>query len=339
MNKFKKWSKIGQFRDVVTQVRQTAKHNNVPLPMLQFKGTVKLHGTNAAIGYNPETNSIWMQSREREITPTSDNAGFASYVTANLDNYTSLLDNISRVHGNTDIIMYGEWAGGNVQSGIAISNIEKTFFVFALKYYVETVKGKDDEGNEIDVQVFNDINISNISFTSIPNLRNINEFPTFVLNVDFNSPELVQNTLAELTLLVEQECPVAKSYGFSGIGEGIVWTNPTNNLMFKTKGDKHSASKVKIVAKLTEEELERIRLAGDFVNVVATDVRLSQGIDKLLENGLELTIKNIGFYLKWVNKDILEEDGDLILAANVDTKALFSKVTAKAKAFFISSIN
>jgi hypothetical protein len=33
-------------------------------------------------------------------------------------------------------------------------------------------------------------------------------------------PQLVQNTLSELTMAVEEECPVAKAFGFSG-GEAL----------------------------------------------------------------------------------------------------------------------
>jgi hypothetical protein len=44
------------------------------------------------------------------------------------------------------------------------------------------------------------------------------------MEIDFNMPQLVQNQLSEITIAVEEECPVAKAFGFSGIGEGIVNT-------------------------------------------------------------------------------------------------------------------
>jgi hypothetical protein len=40
-----------------------------PKPILKFKGTVKLHGTNAGVCYNKH-GGLWVQSRENIITPT-----------------------------------------------------------------------------------------------------------------------------------------------------------------------------------------------------------------------------------------------------------------------------
>lgn len=39
-----------------------------PKPILRFKGTIKLHGTNAGVSYNKK-NGIWAQSREILLHP------------------------------------------------------------------------------------------------------------------------------------------------------------------------------------------------------------------------------------------------------------------------------
>ena len=47
---FKKYPSIEQFRTVVKYVNKTC----TILPVIQYEGTVKLHGTNAAIGITKE---------------------------------------------------------------------------------------------------------------------------------------------------------------------------------------------------------------------------------------------------------------------------------------------
>lgn len=70
---FVKYPKIGQYRNVVKEVSDYCEHNNKELPVITFHGTVKLHGTNAGISFDPNTNELQAQSRNRIITPESDN--------------------------------------------------------------------------------------------------------------------------------------------------------------------------------------------------------------------------------------------------------------------------
>ena len=42
--KFRAFPSIGQYANIVKQVRDSAKWNNVPVPTLTFTGSVKLHG-------------------------------------------------------------------------------------------------------------------------------------------------------------------------------------------------------------------------------------------------------------------------------------------------------
>ncbi len=48
----KKFPSIEQFRHAVRAVRDRASFNGTPVPTLRFRGTVKLHGTNAGIHDN-----------------------------------------------------------------------------------------------------------------------------------------------------------------------------------------------------------------------------------------------------------------------------------------------
>ena len=88
------YPKIGQFRNVIADINRMITYvgqddndepiydHSIPKPTLVFKGTVKLHGTNAGVCYNHQQ-GIWAQSRSRVITPVKDNAGFAFFVENN----------------------------------------------------------------------------------------------------------------------------------------------------------------------------------------------------------------------------------------------------------------
>ncbi len=118
-------------------------------------------------------------------------------------------------------------------------------------------------------------------------------FPTFSMTIDFDRPELSHNKLVELTLQVEKECPVAKYFNISGIGEGIVWKCSLldSSLWFKVKGELHSVTKVSSIAAIDIEKIENIK---EFVELTVTDNRLNQGIEYMEEMHHEITMKNIG---------------------------------------------
>ena len=57
-------------------------------PRIHFRGTVKLHGTNAGVMFTPE--SVVAQSRKRVITVEDDNYGFARFVHENEASFRAL---------------------------------------------------------------------------------------------------------------------------------------------------------------------------------------------------------------------------------------------------------
>jgi hypothetical protein len=163
---------------------------------------------------------------------------------------------------------------------------------------------------------------------------NINNFQTYFACIDFNNPEEIQNQLISLTIDVENECPVGKHFGVSGIGEGIVWKCDTNpELVFKVKGEKHTVSKVKKLASVDVEEIENIK---GFVEYACTEERMNQGITKLEESGLQADIKNMSAFLKWVVGDIFKEESDTIVKNQLDAKKIPKYICDKAKKWFMS---
>jgi len=149
---------IEQFRNVVANVNRQFNfvgldengeaiydHTKIK-PTLTFKGTVKLHGTNAAVCYNT-VGGLWAQSKENIITPEADNMGFAFFVESNKEAFFALIDKVvDATHVDTvmnTISIFGEWCGGSIQKNVGISNLPKSFFIFGVK--ISPIVDKDDE--------------------------------------------------------------------------------------------------------------------------------------------------------------------------------------------------
>ena len=145
-----KFPSIEQFRNVVKNVSHRASYVGMddngdaifdrlaPKPTLKFEGTVKLHGSNAAYLESP-SGEYWFQSRENIITPEKDNAGFAMFGCANLNILKQLCDKIKQDFKipSATIAVFGEFVGIGIQKNVAISQIDKSFFVFAIKVVLD----------------------------------------------------------------------------------------------------------------------------------------------------------------------------------------------------------
>jgi hypothetical protein len=321
-----KFTSIEQFRNVVRRVREVhdfkgktadgkiiSRHDS-EYPILQFTGTVKLHGTNSAIVKYVD-GSIKFQSRERELSLTDDNAGFMS---AFFGRYLSEL--FDGIQFDDYCAIYGEWCGGSIQKKVALNKIEKMFVIFAVKV----------DGEYIDFSGYK---------KSIPKMQifNINQFPKFTMDIDFEHPETTQNKLTEITEQVEALCPVGKYFGVDGIGEGVVWNCFWNNemLIFKVKGEKHQSSKVKQLATL---DLEKVNGANQFVEYALTESRLFQGIEYLKEMNLPVTEKSTGDYLRWIMKDIIKEESETMEAAGLIMKDCQPLIARDARRFLFNNI-
>lgn len=314
-DKFKKFNKIEQFRNIVKQVRDYCSYHNEPLPTILFDGTVKLHGTNAAVGI--KDGEFYCQSRSRIITPEDDNFGFSSFVEENKSYFEDLFNSFDANHA----IIYGEWCGGNIQSGVALTGLDKMFVIFRV----------EDLSQEQELDLF-DFDTKIGSYSNVP-VYNINEFMGFKLKIDFSNPEASINSLTELTEDVEKRCPVAYELGSDGIGEGIVWRGQlgSHELIFKVKGQKHSVSKVK---KLAAVDPEVVKSVQNFVEYAATTNRLEQGLQEV---GLDQ--KNIGKFIGWVNKDIHKEEQDVLEANSLTMKQVAGKIADKSRAFYLERLN
>lgn len=282
--KMKKYPKIGGLKEVIYAVNRRAGYQGQdaddkpiygdpgPLPTLTFEGTVKLHGTNAAIRFinaDPGHYAAY-QSRNRILTLEKDNAGFVAWcIERNI---------YAGIPGELPEIVFGEFCGGNIQAGVGITGMPKMFVTF------------EDYG------------------ISAPDVYCIKDFKTWRMNIDFKNPHAVTNELLKITQEVEDECPVAKKLGVSGVGEGVVWKCVTPGwefLMFKIKGQKHSKSNVKEMKPVDLQFLNDMQACA--IQII-TPERLTQGLEYLTEMQLDHTKHNTSHFLKYVVGDALREE-------------------------------
>jgi hypothetical protein len=350
MKKMIKFPSIEQFRSVVATVLRQYNFAGLdengdaiydttkPKPTLTFKGTVKLHGTNAGVSFKygyDNTSEYWVQSRENIITPEKDNAGFAFFVESHKEafkKFASQIDSLGMFDVRHNIVtIYGEWAGGNIQKGVGISNLPKSFFIFGVK--VTPITQTEEEARQKPAYWIP----SHYLKSPEDNIYNIEDFPTWTIDIDFNMPQLVQNKLSELTLAVEEECPVAKAFGFSGIGEGIVWSTTLNGNVhrFKTKGEKHSSSKVKTLAAVDTEKLESIQ---SFVEYAVTESRFNQALENVFPNEEPIENKKLGDVIRWVVNDVIKEEMDTMTDNKIEPKDVNKYISSKVRDMFFKLV-
>jgi len=333
------FSKIPQFRGVIRNINHQAQfegvdsdgepiyNSNVTKPIITFDGTVKIHGSNGSICFSGE-GETWYQSRNRILSIDADNGGFWQFCHNRERDFGKLIEQIvnvipARAKPGGIISIFGEYCGQGINHGCAIHQLPKRFVIFAVKivppegesYYIDSANFRDPDN-----QVFN-----------------INDFQTFKVSVDFNYPEIAQNEFVKLVNEVEQECPVGKAFNVSGTGEGIVWTGHYEGVrhVFKTKGEKHSVTKVKKIASV---DIEKVKSIKEFVEYAATENRLNQAIAEVFE-GKEPEIKQMGDFLRWVMKDIAKEEADTLGENGLILKDVGCAVSNKARPWFQELLN
>lgn len=336
-----KFPSIEQFRHVIRAVRDRAEWQGIPVPTLKFRGTVKLHGTNASISNVIGSPEINFHSRSRTLSDGDDNMGFRTSFVTDAEKMLDLrwwFDNLRadfKLEAGTKVTVFGEWCGRGIQKGVAISNIDPQFIAFAV-----AIAGKAGDDPNEDTSEWLDIQglwSPNHAFIFIADL-----VPSYEIEIDFNQPELVQNDLVDMTMKVEQCCPVGKVFGHEGVGEGIVWQplDPewnSSRYWFKVKGEKHSVSRVSTLANVDPEV---IKAKTDLVNALVTDARLEQGWFEVFEQDkIEPQMKDIATFLRWVFNDVLKEEADTIAASGFNQKDLGKPISDVAKRYFMKRFN
>lgn len=323
-----KFPSIEQFRSTCKHVNDRAKYNNESSPTLEFRGTVKLHGTNASIVIHADgTHQI--QSKNQVVT--KGHYGFVDFIEERIMSIKISLN--APVDAMMPITIFGEWCGEGIQKGVALSQLDKMFVVFAISYGEGENVVRQDHTRMDEV-----INFDGLNGLSI---YNVDQFGVFPILIDFNNPKLSQNDMIVTTENVERECPAGKFFGKSGIGEGIVYKcvsygYESSDFWFKVKGAKHSVSKVKT---LVEVDVVKLKSITEFIERVLTENRLCQGVDYLIEMDMNVTQKETGTFLSWIFADIMKEESDVMEASGLNKKDVSRDIGKKARAWYFKHID
>ncbi|MFC0139973.1 RNA ligase family protein [Erwinia mallotivora] len=346
------YPKIKQYYNVVSEVRKSSSriNKNEKPPIVNFHGTVKLHGTNCSVAHDYETKQTWPQSRNFILsTDKTDNKGFAAY--AKSDDANPIFENIftaihkHRAEGENRVAIYGEWCGKDIQKNVAISELSPMFVVFNIALYNESGKYR-----WMDPAVMHEIITEargKTEFSKNLPIYSTEDFETWDISVDFSDQKSIDSTarlLAEHTTNVEGNCPVGKKFGISGCGEGIVWKSQvrneqgdknsaiqTDNLMFKVKGQKHSETHVKTLVPVSAEMSDSI---NQFIENTVTEKRLENVMDKL--SASEMEVKT--FCLK-VKADVLSEESLSIAKSKLNKKSIVIAIDERASKWFKEKVN
>lgn len=295
------------------------------LPTVKFKGHVKNHGTNASIVFSPD-GSFYCQSRENIIDEVKDNAGFAHWVHKEGHQIWPKLWNVlgsTKTHDSPvkHAIVFGEWCGGSIQKGVALNELSKRFVIFGLKVVFE-----NDTTQWLDSSLIEEN--PNI------NVYNISRAPSWEIEVDLNRPDKAIEIMIDIATKIGDECPFSKTFGVSGIGEGIVFTKVGEfgfSNAFKVKDSRHSRSKIKKLPTVDVVKMDNIQQA---VDTHIHEDRLQQGWDTLIKSDEDKVPQNIATYIRWIIDDAWVEEGDAIRASDITRKEFGSAVSKKAARWF-----
>ncbi len=307
-----KFSHIGQLHNVV-QTMLARRSFGVETGVVAFRGTVKLHGSNASVVCLPE--GLQPQSRNRTLELGTDNLGFAGFVLdpsraaaiRTLEGELRAAIGITELGADRPLVLFGEWIGPGVQKRVGICDLPARQWVL---FAVATL----DEGAEhkrwFPLPEFGERYAEQ-------GIYSVADAPSWTVSLDFGDRaalELGADAIEELTNRVDGRCPWAARFGIEGVGEGIVWTPQgahfgDSDLLFKSKGKQHQitrrdpGSKRKAAA-LDPEQLANVEV---FVIFAVTEARLEQGFEVLAEAGLSVEMRNLGAYLKWLGNDVRRE--------------------------------
>jgi hypothetical protein len=353
-----KYAEIEQYRHIIKAVQErayyTGKDENgentydetLPLPTLQFTGTVKSHGTNASVVQYPDgtlRGKLVGQSKNQEFgIPGDGHFGFVEFISEHITEIVGQFSTIRTffsVPENHAVAVFGEWCGKGINKGCAVHEIKEKFWVM----FTICVVGEDImEHSWYPIALYPELQLP---ATFLDRVYSINAFPKYHMGIDFNNPAEAQEKLDALTLAVEDVCPIGKHLGAEGIGEGIVWTCTTppfdkaSRFWFKTKGPKHRIVEPKRTQG-TEIDPEIAKSIDEFIEVVVTPARLEQGMQHLREEGVKfITEKSTGDFLKWISNDVLKEEADRLELSKLDRKVLNRKVSKVARDWFFAQLD
>lgn len=337
----KKFTHIRAFHDVVKYARRVNGNPRLGPELalhgpVTFRGTVKLHGSNAGVACLPD--GLIAQSRNRPLSLDDDNLGFAAFV-ARPEVTAALRALEAEIRAEVDhppdrrLTLFGEWCGPGIQKRVAINGLpSKQLVLFAV------VLDAGEEARYVDAVPRLGERFAELGIFSIL------DGPVWEQTVDFVKADTVAAFVERATALteqVEEACPWGARFDAEGTGEGIVWVPVgahfgRTDLYFKTKGEKHR----KTGGRGVKIPIDPKVMAGiaQFVEYAVTEGRLAQGVEVLREMGTPIEMPSMGAYLKWVGGDVKRECAAELEASGLEWKAVAKAVALKARMYFIAEV-
>lgn len=320
---------------------------NLEYPIIEAIGTEKIHGTNLCVSYS-NLDGLWVQSRKNIITPENDNAGSAFFVNKTKEAWIKIIKDLAQyyeINLNENIIsVYSEFAGGKIQKKSALTSLDKRAMIFQ-HFKVSPIEPDENIRSE---WYKTSICTENVKSPE-NNIFNIMDFPKQRITLDFNHPEIAKEEMEKMIKEIEKSSKVGEQFGIKGnTGEGFVFTFVYKDTLhrFKVKGEKHSNQKTRVKKIKTKEETleetleEQKRI--NFVNKYAcVSWRLEQAIQEVNDtlNGGVPDIKKMGDVIKWVIKDNIKENLDIMTELNIEPKDLNKYISKVTRDFYIDFLN
>jgi len=341
----KKFTHIEAFHQVARAVAKVNGDPQIPDrhkvwgPVL-FRGTVKIHGTNAGVALTSD--AIVPQSRSRELALGDDNLGWAQFVSGEdqkqaIREIEAVIRKEQGINPEDKLTLFGEWCGPGIQKGCGIHQVpQKMWVLFAV------VLGDGD-----DARYLNAIPEIGDKYAAASIYSILDGGPKWELTVDFNdraSLEAAAERATELTAEVERQCPWAARFGAEGIGEGIVWTPMGDHwgdtrLFFKTKGILHKQASPREGKTQIRVDPSMRASAQEFVDSMLDEDRLQQGVDFLREQGMALEPRSIGEFLKWISQDVQREGASDLEVSGLEWKVVSKAVSNTARNWFLKLLH
>lgn len=351
---------IDAFRTIVKNIQWQAQYTgemgedgnlimnkDAKAPTVTATYSEKSHGSNAAWVYTKDEQ--WAQSRKNIITIEKDNAGCAFMMEARKDILNEMCISLANENDidldKKGIALFMEICGGNIQKNACFTGTDKMFTIFqhAKVFNLEVVL--DDEGQEeSNYWIETKVNGSFIDSTDdrIWNMMNLN---SGTLEIDFERPDLAQNTMIKMVEDSEKNSPAGNKLGLENtILEGFVFTfmDKRGNLnRWKIKGNLHSKGTGKVkTLKPVDSVFEQKKI--DFVNDFAcVSWRLEQAIQEVCDtiNGGTPNIKQTGDVIRWVINDNIKENSDIMIELGIEPKMINSMISKVARPYFLDYLD
>jgi hypothetical protein len=364
MKRFITFGSIDQFRGVVRNVKNTAQFKGVdeagePImdrsaisPTYTATATEKIHGSNGSVCFS-EPDGFWVQARKNIITPEADNAGCAFFCENKKDSWMGIIRELALTHEidltQNIISVYFEWCGGSIQRKSCVTGLDKRAIIFKhfkvspiefheppkvpSTWHETCTQWGDCEAYGFNVWVDDKEN----------NIFNVSQFPSVELEIDFARHDIAQNKMVDMTIEIEEHSGIAATFDITdNIGEGWVWTfiDVNGNLQrWKTKGEKHSKSKVKRL-QVVDSAAEQIKI--DFVNYATPASRLEQAWQTIfgIENEIkEPDVKFTSDFIRAVINDVIKEESDVMQEKGLDSKSVNSKISFVCRRWFMDELD